>query len=192
MKAAWLLLLGLVGGQPPKLVRTPKRPAPRVVDAATNEAAPANATLALCELGHVTGDLWRSALGLRSNALLYRRCGYGLVDDAFAWSPPDGHVSRIPHRAKVELLTLLTLSPLLWTNIRAPVATELTATDASGHARAVVSAEIGARTAAELWRVRDRRRGYVRCESEAESVARTAWLEGGQRRASARVGGFRG
>ena len=32
--------------------------------------------------------------------------------------------------------------------------------------------------AAELWRVRDRRRGYVRCESEAESVARTAWLEG--------------
>ena len=76
------------------------------------------------------------------------------------------------------LLTLLTLSPLLWTNIRAPVATELTATDASGHACAVVSAEIGERTAAELWRVRDRRRGYVRCESEAESVARTAWLEG--------------
>ena len=44
MKGAWLLLLGLGGGQPPKLVRTPKRPAPRVVDAATNEAAPANAT----------------------------------------------------------------------------------------------------------------------------------------------------
>ena len=125
----------------------------------------------------IRDSLWRSALGLWSNALLYRLCGYGLVDDAFAWSPPDGHVSRIPHRAKVELLILLTLSPLLWTNIRAPVATELTATDASGHACAVVATEIGTRTAAELWRVRDRRRGYVRCESETESVARTAWLE---------------
>ena len=35
MKGAWLLLLGLGGGQPPKLVRTPKRPV--VVDASTHD-----------------------------------------------------------------------------------------------------------------------------------------------------------
>ena len=37
MGRLWLLLLTLIGGQPPKLVRTPKRPAPRVVDAATHD-----------------------------------------------------------------------------------------------------------------------------------------------------------
>ena len=40
------------------------------------------------------------------------------------------------------------------------------------HAQSCPRKSVGARTAAELWRVRDRRHGYVRCESEAESVAR--------------------
>ena len=114
---------------------------------------PVGATLELCELGFVTGDLWRSALGLWSNALLYRRCAYALLDDAFAWHPPHSYVSRIPHRAKVELLSLLVLSPLFWTNLRAPVATELAATDASEHTCTVVSASVTPLTAAELWRV---------------------------------------
>ena len=42
MRGAWLLLLTLIGGQPPKLVRTPKRPAPRVVDATTHDTVSRN------------------------------------------------------------------------------------------------------------------------------------------------------
>ena len=140
---------------------------------------PVGASLALCELGAVSGDLWRSCRSLWPNALLYRRCGLGLLDHIYSFDPPDGHVARIPQRVKSELLALVALSPLFWTNLRAPVSTELGASDASDGWCAVVTAMIGERTAAELWRVRDKRAGcYVRCETDVETMLRRAWNEG--------------
>ena len=140
---------------------------------------PVGATLALCELGAVSGDLWRSIRSLWPNVALYRRCAMGLLDEVYTFDPADTHVERIPKRVIAELLALVALSPLCWTNLRAPVSTELGATDASAGWCALVTAEIGARTAAELWRVRDKRAGsYVRCETEVESLVRTAWTEG--------------
>ena len=41
---------------------------------------PLGASLELCELGVVPGDLWRSVRGSWPNALLYRRCALGLTD----------------------------------------------------------------------------------------------------------------
>ena len=137
------------------------------------------ASLALCELGVVSGDLWRSCRSLWPNALLYRRCSLGLLDAVYSFEPPDEHVARIPQRVRSELLTLVALSPLFWTNLRAPVSTELGASDASDDWCAVVTSTIGERTASELWRVRDRRAGcYVRCETELEAILRRAWNEG--------------
>ena len=140
---------------------------------------PVGASLALCELGAVPGDLWRSCRSLWPNALLYRRCALGLLDDVYSFEPPDAHVARIPQRVWSELLAFVALSPLFWTNLRAPVSTELGATDASDDWCAVVTSTIGERTASELWRVRDRRAGcYVRCETELEAILRRAWNEG--------------
>ena len=137
------------------------------------------ASLALCELGVVSGDLWRSCRSLWPNALLYRRCSLGLLDAVYSFEPPDEHVARIPQRVRSELLTLVALSPLFWTNLRAPVSTELGASDARDDWCAVVTSTIGERTASELWRVRDRRAGcYVRCETELEAILRRAWNEG--------------
>ena len=86
---------------------------------------PVGASLALCEMGAVSGDLWRSCRSLWPNALLYRRCALGLMDHVYSFDPPDAHVARIPQRVKSELLALVALSPLFWTNLRAPVSTEL-------------------------------------------------------------------
>ena len=78
-----------------------------------------------------------------------------------------------------ELLALVTLSPLCWTNLWAPVSTELRATDASNGWCALVTAQIGARTASELWRLRHMRAGsYVRCETEVEALVRQVWTDG--------------
>ena len=78
-----------------------------------------------------------------------------------------------------ELLALVALSSLCWTNLRAPVSTELGATDASNGWCALVTAQIGARTASELWRLRHMRAGsYVRCETEVEALVRQVWTDG--------------
>ena len=140
---------------------------------------PVGASLALCEMGAVSGDLWRSCRSLWPNALLYRRCALGLMDHVYSFDPPDAHVARIPQRVKSELLALVALSPLFWTNLRAPVSAELGASDASGGWCAVVTSTIGERAASELWRVRDKRAGcYVRCETDVEAILRRAWNEG--------------
>ena len=63
MKGAWLLLLG-AAGQPPKLVRTPKRPA--VVDASTHDTvrnATADARRRLATRGGGRTDVYRPAPG---------------------------------------------------------------------------------------------------------------------------------
>ena len=101
------------------------------------------------------------------------------MDHIYSFDPSDGHVARLPQRVKSELLVLEALSPLFWTTFRAPVSPELGASDASDDWCAVVTAAIGERTAAELWRVRDKRAGcYVRCETDVEALLRRAWNDG--------------
>ena len=67
---------------------------------------------------------------------------------------------------------LLAFAPLLVADIRSPVSTTVTACDASPWACAGVEAELSEQTVSELWRFRDRRGGYVRCETPFEAVAR--------------------
>ena len=67
MKGAWLLLLG-AAGQPPKLVRTPKRrPKPVVVDASTHDtvrnATDARRRLSAGQRGGGRTDVYRPAPG---------------------------------------------------------------------------------------------------------------------------------
>ena len=79
---------------------------------------------------------------------------------------------------KAELLTLVALSPLFW-NLRAPVSTELAATDASDAWCVLLTSQISPSAASELWRVRDKTsRSYVRCETEVEAMVRHVLTDG--------------
>ena len=67
---------------------------------------------------------------------------------------------------------MLVFAPLLVADIRAPVSTTVTACDASPWACAGVTADFDEAVVRELWRFRDRRGGYVRCETPFEALSR--------------------
>ena len=74
-----------------------------------------------------------------------------------------------------KLLTVALLSPLLGTNIRAPVRSELICIDACGGVFTGVGAvriDVRPAVARELYRHRTRRGGYVRAEIAEEVRAR--------------------
>ena len=83
--------------------------------------------------------------------------------------------ATVDRTAVDELLTVALLSPLLGTNIRAPVRSELVCTDARGGVSTgvgAVRAEVRPEVARELYRHRTRRGGYVRAETPQEVRAR--------------------
>ena len=128
--------------------------------------------MALLGLGVSTAGLWDAAIGLWTHSLLYRRVAFGLLENVYTFSPAPGVVERPSAAARDELLMLLAFAPLLVADIRSPVSTTVTACDASPWACAGVEAELSEQTVSELWRFRDRRGGYVRCETPFEAVAR--------------------
>ena len=88
------------------------------------------------------------------------------------FEPRDGSVARPPAAARDELLLLLVFAPLLVSDIRAPVSRVVTACDASPWACAGVETELAESVVRELWRFRDRKGGYVRCETPFEALVR--------------------
>ena len=90
----------------------------------------------------------------------------------YTFRPAPGSAERPPSEARDELILLLLLAPLLVSDLRAPVSITVAACDASPWACASVAAELGQRTVSELWRFRDRRGGYVRCETPFEALTR--------------------
>ena len=83
--------------------------------------------------------------------------------------------ATVDRTAVDELLTVALLSPLLGTNIRAPVRSELVCTDARGGVFTgvgAVRAEVRPEVAREFYRHRTRRGGYVRAETPQEVRAR--------------------
>ena len=67
---------------------------------------------------------------------------------------------------------MLALAPLLVSDMRAPVSTSVTACDASPWACAGVETTLSESAVRELWRFRDRKGGYIRCETDFEALVR--------------------
>ena len=121
-----------------------------------------------------TGSALTSAVSLWGHALLFRRAAWCYFDDVYHLA---GRLGGSPDWVTVdrpmvdELLTVALLSPLLGTNIRAEVRSELMCTDARGGlftGVGAVRAEVRPDVARELYRHRTRRGGYVRAETPSE------------------------
>ena len=125
-----------------------------------------------------TGSALTSAVSLWGHALLFNRAAWCFFDDVYHVAGRLGNApewSTVDRTAVDELLTIALLSPLLGTNIRAPVRSELVCTDARGGVFTgvgAVRAEVRPEVARELYRHRTRRGGYVRAETPAEVRAR--------------------
>ena len=131
-------------------------------------AALATLTVRLAVCGWGTPALLRRLLGSWVFHLMFRRAAFSVLDAAFRFvhsrspgrdgtAPDETRVSRLPGEVRAELLAIALLSPLLVTDLRAPVAAQVWCADASPSAGAVVRADIPAGVARELWRHRDSR-----------------------------------
>ena len=125
-----------------------------------------------------TGSALTSAVSLWGHALLFNRAAWCFFDDVYHVAGRLGtsqEWATVDRTAVDELLTVALLSPLLGTNIRAPVRSELVCTDARGGVFTgvgAVRAEVRPEVARELYRHRTRRGGYVRAETPQEVRAR--------------------
>ena len=98
-----------------------------------------------------------------------------VFDEVFAWSGKvSADVEMLPEPVRGELLFAVLLAPFAETDLRAPVAPRITATDASPYGAGVVCVSIPAEAATELWRITERRGLYVRLDEvlEDDTVAR--------------------
>ena len=121
-----------------------------------------------------TGSALTSAVSLWGHALLFRRAAWCYFDDVYHLVGRLGGSTdwiTVDRPVVDELLTVALLSPLLGTNIRAQVRSELLCTDARGGiftGVGAVRAEVRPEVARELYRHRTRRGGYVRAETPEE------------------------
>ena len=121
-----------------------------------------------------TGSALTSAVSLWGHVLLFNRAAWCFFDDVYHVAGRIGssqNWATVDRTAIDELLTVALLSPILGTNIRAPVRSELLCTDACGGVYTGiggVKAEVRSEVARELYRHRTRRGGYVRAETPEE------------------------
>ena len=121
-----------------------------------------------------TGSALTSAVSLWGHVLLFNRAAWCFFDDVYHVAGRMGNShdwSTVDRTAIDELLTVALLSPILGTNIRAPVRSELFCTDACGGVFTgvgAVRADVCPEVARELFRHRTRRGGYVRAETSDE------------------------
>ena len=125
--------------------------------------------------------LLRRLLGSWVFHLMFRRAAFSVLDAAFRFAH-DGEVheggeardptcvTRLPAAVRAELVAIALLSPLLVTDLRAPVAAQVWCSDASPTKGAVVRADVPRSVATELWRHRDSRGSSVCLNPAGEPV----------------------
>ena len=118
-------------------------------------------TAELVFVGFGSRDLVRRIVGVWVAMFLYRRPLLAIFDACFAWCREDGadilQITQLSSEVLTELLEAALLAPFAETDVRAPVAPRLHASDASPYGAGAVVAEIPEAAARELWRHRDRR-----------------------------------
>ena len=127
--------------------------------------------LAVC--GWSSPALLRRLLGSWVFHLMFRRSAFSVLDAAFHFAQggdEPARVTRLPAAVRAELVAVALLSPLLVTDLRAPVAAQVWCSDASPSKGAVVRADISPAAVKELWRHRDLRGSYVCLSPPTEPV----------------------
>ncbi len=133
-------------------------------------------SLQISQLSHTTDSLHLSLLGGWTSILMYRRPMMSILQHSFNLVPSNeieqGHAKLVPLPRTVasELVLLSVLAPLIKTDISAPYASELFATDASSTRGAVVSTEVNRDTYEALFRCCKSKGSYTRLLSNEEHL----------------------
>jgi len=129
-------------------------------------------TLRMLWRQRATAGAWTAVIGLWTYVMMYCRDAFSLLWQVYheARDLRPGEVFRPSGTAQVELEVVLAFLPLLFTDNRAQVSTQLFATDASSHSAAVVRTVVDPRAARELWRHRAQRRGGARLQTLVDQL----------------------
>ena len=127
-----------------------------------------------------TDALHSSLLGGLVSAFCFRKCGMAVFNELFKIIPPaeldpERPVLRpLPRAAAEELILSAVLLPITSTDVKAPLASWIFASDASNHKGAFVSAEIPEDIALPLWQAGDFKGGYTMLEPWPKDVLKAA------------------
>ena len=133
-------------------------------------------SLLVSQLSHTTDNLHLSLLGGWTSMLMYRRPMMSVLQHAFNLVPSaevePGHAKLValPRKVSSELVLLAVLAPLMKTDISAPYASEVFATDASSTRGAVVSTEVTHDVYEALFRCCKSKGSYTRLLTKEEQL----------------------
>ncbi len=119
---------------------------------------------AIAEARSCTGAQLASAVALWGHACLFRRPAFAFFDEVYRevarLGPNSARITRLSRRSADELLVMLSLAPLLGTDLTAPVVPRIVASDACGGAfpgMGGAEGDVSPAVAEELWRQRRRK-----------------------------------
>lgn len=129
--------------------------------------------LRIVKLGHCTTELLQTISGSLVSLFLFRRRMLVLLDSVFiaVRDREPTNIIKLSGRLISELLLCVVLLPLAATNLRAPVSSTLTATDASDWGEAAVTSMVPTALSHELYRHTLRKSVWTRLLAPAQ-----AWL----------------
>ncbi len=145
----------------------------------TRRAELAMVSLDVAHLGWGSRSMRRQLTGLWVNPILYRRELLCVLDGLFAEfgatedCRSEGAVAQLSPAQRDELALLSVLSPLMETNLRAPVAARVHTSDASPAGAGGTVAPLQGEAAKEMWRHRERR-GFAAVLEQYEALYRKA------------------
>jgi len=146
-------------------------------------------SLRLLSDGRATPGSWDAVVGLWGYAFLYNRSAYSVFCHVYREtrdvSPGQVFAPSLTGRAELEIA--LAFAPLLASDVRAPVAETVWATDASDDKAAIVKSSLPRRAVETLWRLRCRKGNQVEMKSMAETMQERL-LAGGGRYCAGSVG----
>lgn len=131
---------------------------------------------ALANLPYTSDALHATLMGSWISALMFRRCLMAHVNDLFQVIAPEEldtlrpRLRRLPRKAAEELLILATLAPFAASNIAAPFADRIYASDASTGKGGFVRAPVPQEIAKILWRTADRKGKNVALPSKTAAL----------------------
>ena len=124
-----------------------------------------------------TDALHSSLLGGLVSAFCFRKCGMAVFNELFKIIPPAEldperpvFAPLCPEQQQRKLILSAVLLPIMSTDVKAPLASWIFASDASNHKGAFVSAEIPEDIALPLWQAGDFKGGYTMLEPWPKDV----------------------
>jgi len=130
-------------------------------------------TLRVLADGRATSGSWDAIVGLWGYSFLYNRAAYSVFCNVYRESRdvPPGEVFMPSLKGRAELEIALAFAPLLSSDVRAPVSTQIWATDASDTKAAIVTSVLPQQAVNTLWRLRCRKGNPVEMKSMEETMA---------------------